>query len=52
MTPEQHSTPHAPHPTVHAASVLGWPAWLRVLAVLPVVLVLWLALAWAGGSPW
>lgn len=28
-------------------SVLGWPAWLRVLAVLPAVALLWLAVAWA-----
>lgn len=29
-------------------SVLAWPAWLRVLAVLPVVLTLWLAVWWAN----
>ena len=29
-------------------SVLAWPAWLRVLAVMPVVLALWLAVAWAN----
>lgn len=28
-------------------SVLAWPAWLRVLAVLPAVALLWLAVAWA-----
>jgi hypothetical protein len=35
-------------------SVLAWPAWLRALAVLPVVLALWLAVWWAndGVSPW
>jgi hypothetical protein len=35
-------------------SVLAWPAWLRVLAVLPAVALLWLAVAWAnlGLSPW
>ncbi|APW45956.1 hypothetical protein [Rhodoferax antarcticus] len=35
-------------------SVLGWPAWLRVLAVLPVLLLLWLAVAWASAevTPW
>jgi len=35
-------------------SVLGWPAWLRVLAVLPVLLLLWLAVAWASAevAPW
>jgi len=35
-------------------SVLGWSAWQRVLAVLPVVLLLWLAVWWAGAEvkPW
>ena len=28
-------------------SVLAWPAWLRVLAVLPVLVLLWLAVLWA-----
>lgn len=34
--------------------VLAWPAWLRVLAVLPAVLALWLAVIWAlaGEAPW
>ncbi len=27
--------------------VLAWPAWLRVLAVLPVLALLWLGVAWA-----
>jgi hypothetical protein len=33
---------------------LGWPAWQRVLAVLPVLLLLWLAVAWASAEvqPW
>jgi hypothetical protein len=31
-------------------SVLAWPAWLRVLAVLPLVLALWLAVAWANAG--
>jgi len=49
--------PHAlHHPTEPPArrSVLAWPAWLRVLAVSPVVLALWLAVWWAnaGASPW
>lgn len=37
-----------------AASVLAWPAWLRVLAVLPAVALLWLAVAWAQVeiAPW
>ena len=35
-------------------SMLSWPAWLRVLAVLPAVLLLWLAVAWAQleVAPW
>ena len=35
-------------------SVLAWPAWLRVLAVLPVLVLLWLAVAWAHleAAPW
>ena len=35
-------------------SVLGWPVWLRLLAVLPVVVLLWLAVAWAqlDAAPW
>jgi len=35
-------------------SVLAWPAWLRVLAVLPAVALLWLAVAWAQleVAPW
>jgi len=37
-----------------SASVLAWPAWLRVLAVLPAVALLWLAVAWAQAEvvPW
>jgi hypothetical protein len=27
--------------------VLAWPAWLRVLAVLPALVLLWLAVLWA-----
>ena len=37
-------------------SVVAWPAWLRVLAVLPLLLTLWLAVWWAnagvGAVPW
>ncbi len=35
-------------------SMLGWPAWQRMLAVLPVVALLWLAVGWAGAEikPW
>lgn len=33
-------------------SVLAWPAWRRVLAVLPAVLLLWLAVGWANGGNW
>ena len=33
--------------TSQRRSVLAWPAWMRVLAVAPAVLLLWLAVAWA-----
>ena len=35
-------------------SVLGWPAWLRVVAVVPALVLLWLAVAWAQleAAPW
>ena len=29
------------------SDVFAWPAWLRMLAVLPACLVLWLAVCWA-----
>ncbi len=60
-----HSHDHAHHPSHSqplqaasrpkpARSVLAWPAWLRVLAVLPVVMALWLAVIWAneGAALW
>ncbi|HOE44058.1 MAG TPA: hypothetical protein PLB25_20865 [Rhodoferax sp.] len=31
-------------------SVLAWPAWLRLLAVLPALLLLWLAVLWASAE--
>ena len=42
------------HFTHSTRSVLAWPAWLRVLAVLPAVAMLWLAVAWAqlDAAPW
>jgi len=50
---------HAARPLAHAGasvsvSVLGWPAWLRLLAVLPAVVLLWLGVAWAQleVAPW
>jgi hypothetical protein len=39
-----------PSPTIPKPprrSVLAWPAWLRVLAVLPALVLLWLAVLWA-----
>ena len=57
-----HPPPRRPWPTRMASgaarlfegSVLGWPAWLRMLAVLPLVLLLWLGVGWAnaGVSAW
>jgi hypothetical protein len=35
------------HRQTHARSPLAWPAWLRVLAVLPALALLWLAAWWA-----
>lgn len=47
-----HGPSHAVPPAhLHARpirSVLAWPAWLRVLAVLPMVVVIWLAVLWAN----
>jgi hypothetical protein len=31
-------------------SVLAWPAWLRVLAILPALVLLWLAVLWASAE--
>ncbi|MDB5844662.1 MAG: hypothetical protein JWP79_1972 [Polaromonas sp.] len=51
MRPPLTSLPRSRHA---GASVLAWPAWLRVLAVLPAVLLLWLAVVWAQleAAPW
>ena len=37
-----------------SASILSWPAWKRVLLVLPAITLLWLAVAWANAeiAPW
>ncbi len=37
-----------------APNLLAWPAWLRMAAAAPVVLCLWLAVAWASleAMPW
>ena len=47
-------TPYNPNPLPSTRSVLAWPAGLRVLAVLPAVGLLWLAVAWAQRevTPW
>lgn len=51
-----HGHPHAPASNHEAQqlpqrrSVLAWPAWLRVLAVLPALLALWLAVWWANAG--
>ena len=45
--------PPKPPPLIKTSlSVLAWPAWRRVLAVLPAVLLLWLAVGWAYGLTW
>lgn len=52
----EHEHPHAPaahHVAQRPAqkrSVLAWPAWLRVGAVLPLLLALWLAVGWANAG--
>jgi hypothetical protein len=38
----------AAHVVAPRRSVLSWPAWLRVAAVMPVVVALWLAVLWAN----
>lgn len=35
-------------PPLLSRSVLAWPAWLRVLVLLPVLVLLWLAVWWAS----
>jgi len=52
MTPDIVPSPRPA--SAGGASVLAWPAWLRVLAVLPAVALLWLAVAWARleVAPW
>jgi hypothetical protein len=59
VPPHQHNSTHdhARPPQARSGrrlSVLAWPAWRRVLAVLPLVLVLWLGVWWAnmGASAW
>ncbi|MBE0474270.1 hypothetical protein [Rhodoferax sp.] len=57
LTPHQIDAPHPHHPVAKPTqpfSVLAWPAWRRVLMVVPIVLLLWLAVWWAnmGVSPW
>jgi len=41
-------------PTTRNRTVLAWPAWLRVAAVSPLLVLLWLAVWWAneGVSLW
>lgn len=54
FTKETSMAPHRPPPPFTTRSVLAWPAWLRVLAVLPAVGLLWLAVVWAQleAAPW
>ncbi len=57
MSTDSHTHSHGQPATSHATparSVLAWPAWLRVAAVLPLVLLLWLAVLWAneGAGLW
>jgi hypothetical protein len=45
--------PHSPRRS-RPISTLSWAAWQRVLAVLPAIALLWLAVAWANAeiAPW
>jgi hypothetical protein len=49
-----HHPPTPQHVRSRYASLLAWPAWLRVLAILPAVALLWLGVAWAltPAAPW
>jgi hypothetical protein len=51
--PHSHALSPVTWPT-RRLSVLAWPAWRRVLAVLPLVIALWLAVWWANmaANPW
>ncbi|MBV5299538.1 MAG: hypothetical protein JZU64_15790 [Rhodoferax sp.] len=37
-----------PKSSLLTSRVLAWPAWLRLLAVAPALLLLWLAVLWAS----
>lgn len=58
MSPTTHIHPHGEHshddrydaPKTLPGSVLGWPAWQRALLVLPLLVLLWLAVAWASAE--
>ena len=52
--PVSRAAPHSVHRVRTARSILSWPAWQRVLAMLPAVALLWLAVAWANSeiAPW
>jgi hypothetical protein len=54
MTPLPVSPPSFPPQPIRHRSILAWPAWRRVLAVLPAVMLLWLVVAWASAeiAPW
>jgi hypothetical protein len=45
---------HQARPLTLKRSVLVWSAWQRVVVVLPIVVVLWLAVWWASAEvkPW
>lgn len=38
----------------HPTSLLAWPAWLRMLATVPAIALLWALVFWANGpaAPW
>ncbi len=54
--PHAHSFSEARASSRYASrpSLLAWPAWLRVIAILPAIALLWLGVAWAltPAAPW
>lgn len=48
--PHSHPTPAMMKASQPVNSLLGWPAWQRVLLVLPLLVLLWLAVVWASAE--
>lgn len=50
VTTQAQGRPDTPAAAPLTPGVLAWPAWRRVLVVLPALMALWLAVAWAHGG--